>query len=344
MRTKHEKYEIKGFLAKQLRPFWRFCLEKRWTVCLLASAALALTALQIASSRPAEKVCVKDETGRLIELRLGEGGSSVSVPLTAEAQRDGETVRAEVLLTLRQTDQNGQMEDGEASGETAGTEKELARELAAVLADLSDGEAEIALPAQLADGTLISWSQDRELGSYLAVLLILPLGMIFLYRDRQQKERTARKRQADQIRKGLPGFHDQLLLLLSSGLIFHDAFGRIAEGCRRRQEQDALQRLIVEAETACQETGSSLVTVLAESARAVGVREFSRMVRIISENQSKGVDLREKLESESEILWNQRKKLAEERGKAAETKLSFPLAILLVVLIVITASPAILDM
>ena len=52
----------------------------------------------------------------------------------------------------------------------------------------------------------------------------------------------------------------------------------------------------------------------------------------------------EKLESESDILWTQRKKIAEEKGRIAETKLTFPLALLLLVLILITAAPAIMEM
>lgn len=335
------RYEIKRLLAGRIQPFWLFCREKKRMVCLLAAVTAVLAALQIEAVRPADRVCIRDENGRLMELRLREGETAVSVPLTVEAQRNGERVKEEIILTLQRS--SGK-EGKEISSERSEASESLAQELKAVLANLSDRESSILLPVQLEDGTRIFWSQSREISSLLAVLLILPLGMLFLYRDRQQKAAQKRKRQVDEIRKGLPAFHDQLLLLLSSGLIFHDAFARIAEGCRRRQRKDALQLLILEAETACQETSSSLITVLEERAREVGVREFSRMVRIISENQSKGVDLREKLESESELLWNQRKKLAEERGKAAETKLSFPLAILLVVLIVITASPAILDM
>ena len=61
-------------------------------------------------------------------------------------------------------------------------------------------------------------------------------------------------------------------------------------------------------------------------------------------HQYKGVNLTEKLESESDILWTQRKKIAEEKGRIAETKLTFPLALLLLVLILITAAPAIMEM
>lgn len=92
------------------------------------------------------------------------------------------------------------------------------------------------------------------------------------------------------------------------------------------------------------ETGISLIALMEQYGKKLGVREFSRMTGIIADNQYKGIDLTEKLESESDLLWNQRKKLAEERGRAAETKLAFPLAMLLMVLIVITAAPAVLQM
>ena len=64
---------------------------------------------------------------------------------------------------------------------------------------------------------------------------------------------------------------------------------------------------------------------------------------MISDNWNKGTALAEKLESENEILWNSRKKIAEEKGKLAETKLTFPLMILLIVLIMIVIAPALME-
>ena len=52
----------------------------------------------------------------------------------------------------------------------------------------------------------------------------------------------------------------------------------------------------------------------------------------------------EKLQAESEILWMNRKKNCEERGRLAETKLTLPLVIFLLVLIVITIAPALLEL
>lgn len=69
-----------------------------------------------------------------------------------------------------------------------------------------------------------------------------------------------------------------------------------------------------------------------------------RVANIICDNVSKGTGLTEKLQAESEILWMNRKKNCEERGRLAETKLTLPLVIFLLVLIVITIAPALLEL
>ena len=57
---------------------------------------------------------------------------------------------------------------------------------------------------------------------------------------------------------------------------------------------------------------------------------------------SKGADFSEKLKKENELLWFSRKQHAEEQGRLAETKLTMPLMILLLVLIMITIAPALM--
>ena len=45
-----------------------------------------------------------------------------------------------------------------------------------------------------------------------------------------------------------------------------------------------------------------------------------------------------------ELLWFSRKKRAAEKGRLAETKLTFPLMLLLLALVMVTTAPALLDM
>ena len=74
------------------------------------------------------------------------------------------------------------------------------------------------------------------------------------------------------------------------------------------------------------------------------LEDESGKTAVIADNISKGVELNEKLERESELLWILRKKNCEERGKMAETKLTLPLMMLLMVLIVITVAPALIEL
>ena len=88
---------------------------------------------------------------------------------------------------------------------------------------------------------------------------------------------------------------------------------------------------------------SDIVNVISRKSDEISVSEFSRLAGIIRDNQLQGVDISSKLKNESEILWDLRKKGAEERGRMAETKLTMPLAVLLMVLVLVTAAPAIIQ-
>ena len=162
--------------------------------------------------------------------------------------------------------------------------------------------------------------------------------------QKREKEKVERKRIRDGILRELPAFSGQLLLLLNSGMIFSDAFARIEDGYRKGRRQSPFAQEVIWIRRQAEETGKSLVAVMQTRAASLRLREFSRIAAMISDSQYKGVDLSDKLESERLLLWEQRKKLAEAKGKAAETKLAFPLALLLLVLILITAAPAILQM
>ena len=56
-----------------------------------------------------------------------------------------------------------------------------------------------------------------------------------------------------------------------------------------------------------------------------------------------GVYLSEKLKQENSLLWLARKQQSEEKGRLAETKLTLPLMILLLVLIMMTIAPAMME-
>ena len=155
-----------------------------------------------------------------------------------------------------------------------------------------------------------------------------------------------RKKRRQEVIRGLPAFTDQVLMLMDAGLVFPDAFARIAaayEAGTEKGEKDGFRRMISDIQRQARTENRHLIRVLRERASQEGIREFSRVTGILSDHLFRGTDVSGKLRSESRLLWESRKKMAEEQGKLAETKLTFPLAILLLVLIMITAAPAVLQ-
>ena len=290
-----------------------------------------------------------EEGGRITGIQRQNPEKEESFPLLLEMETEGETQIYEVTITLQGEVSDADSTDGlsqEASegfvkGEAYGELQEKVNQLIEGL-ETKKGK-EILLPFQLSDGTPISWEIERNRRWML--LLLLPPGMMyFLYRSEKERESRERKNLEQTVRKSLPAFNDQLLLLLNCGLIFHDAFSRIGGNYSKRKEKNAFCRMLEEVICETEEGGQSVTTSLRRKAQEAGIREFTRIVNIICDNQHRGVGLSDKLESESRLLWEERKLMAMQKGKEVETKLTLPLAVLLVVLIMITGVPALMNM
>jgi tight adherence protein C len=153
------------------------------------------------------------------------------------------------------------------------------------------------------------------------------------------------QRQSD-ILSMLPGFLSQLLLLMNSGMTMQAAFRRIAEGyeqmpnCRKNLFTEEVCRIQLKSS----QTGENPIRLFYEFGRSSGVRELSRTAGIMAENMSKGIDLWDKIAEESEVLWQERKRMAMEQIRVGESKMSFPLGILMLALLLVTAAPAMMQL
>lgn len=331
---------MKSEVNAKWREFLKYCRDNRKTTLLVLTAVLFITVLQIASFFSRSGSYITDEKGRIVAITREAEDESLSVPVKVKAIRGSLQAEQNLILSLSGSEKNSNRKTQSMS-----EEEQLLSQIESLASELEQSsEEKVRLPSRLEDGTHILWYREKTRPSFAACLLF-PLIMFFLYKDSLQKKHSLEKRKAEVVRKSLPGFNNQLLLLLNSGLIFYDAFERIAEGYERRQGEDTyFTEMIAEIKKKSTLAGNSLVTVLDDYGKRLSIKEFTRITSIITDNQYKGVNLTEKLESESDILWMQRKKIAEEKGRIAETKLTFPLALLLLVLILITAAPAIMEM
>ncbi|WP_455938890.1 hypothetical protein [Gemella morbillorum] len=198
-------------------------------------------------------------------------------------------------------------------------------------------------PKQLQDGDRLIWTVDKKgmIPKALFLFPIIPVGIVVYSESEKRKKGITR---INSIRWSIPSFTHQVVLYMNSGLIIPDIMTKLFMRYSESNNKNALEDMVINAYKNSEIMHMESIAVLQKYADESSVSEFIRIVAIISDGQIKGVDIRGKLENESKILWHDRKKTAEERGHIAESKLAVPLSILLLVLMLITAAPAMMEL
>lgn len=198
-------------------------------------------------------------------------------------------------------------------------------------------------PKKLQDGDRLIWTVDKEemIPKALFLLPIIPVGIVVYSESEKRKKEIHRM---NSIRWSIPSFTHQVVLYMNSGLIISDIMTKLFIRYSEYNKKNHLEEMVINACKNSEFMHMESIAVLQKYADESTVSEFMRIVAIIYDGQIKGVDIRNKLENESKILWHDRKKTAEERGHIAESKLAVPLSILLLVLMLITAAPAMMEL
>ncbi|MDR1496770.1 MAG: type II secretion system F family protein [Clostridiales Family XIII bacterium] len=217
--------------------------------------------------------------------------------------------------------------------------------LVAALSGSADG-ATVALPESTESGVRTDWRTPRETGA-LAALFLLPPIAFFVYRNRYRTMDKAVAEMRSSIKRDFPDFLSKLLLLLNAGLVVTAAVEKIAEDYRERRrpgEEKVFFEELLGMEDRIRGANTSLISEFSGLAARSGQREVLRFSAILADNIDKGSALADKLMQEEGMLRVMRKKRAEEKGRLAETKLTFPMALQLGAIIIITVAPAMFDM
>lgn len=143
----------------------------------------------------------------------------------------------------------------------------------------------------------------------------------------------------------LPSFINQLLLLMNSGAALENSFEKIAESYEKIPDnrKTYFEVSICNIYNTGKKTGESNIVGFYKFARLSNVKELNRVAGIMMENRDKGTELWQKLAEQADALWTERKRIATEKVRLAESKMSFPLGVLLISLIIITAAPAMMQ-
>ena len=313
-------------------------------ICFAIVTAVALIVVFLAGQQGAG---INTAGGNEISIpRPQEGEGPVKIPMKLDVLwDDDEKITRNVVILVRPEETEVEAGDGEPTEESAleGIETEV-RKLIKLINRSSTGSS-VALPAELNGGVRLIWNVSRNSNLQRLIPLFL-IALLVIYRRRYLQIKSIESEARESIIRELPDFINKLMLLLNAGLVMTSAFDRILENYadNRKGAESYFYSQLLQVSRSKRETNSSMICGLKEFAGRSGVRELTRIANIIADNLDKGSELAYKLQGESELLWHTKKKLAEEKGRLAETKLTFPLVILLLVLITVTIAPALMEM
>ena len=215
----------------------------------------------------------------------------------------------------------------------------LAEKLEQDLNDDSEGDL-LRLPQRIGE-TEISW---KIIGRHFPweLFFLGSMVLVFLYSSRYEKlKRQLRKKKAS-FERELPSVTLQLILLLNAGLVTDAAFEELLS--RNREKDSPLYQSLNRLKQEVNEQNLSFSEEWLLFARKTGMRDLIRIASVISDNAEHGNELAGKLEREREQLWNSRISFAKAEAGKADTKLCFPLVLLLVSLVVLASAPAFMNM
>ncbi|MBR6473115.1 MAG: type II secretion system F family protein [Firmicutes bacterium] len=157
--------------------------------------------------------------------------------------------------------------------------------------------------------------------------------------------RKEKEKQREDIIKGLPSFINQLLLLMDTGLIITEAFRRIAREYERLppEQSSYFTSSVAEILENSEKSGENVLNGFYAFAGRSDVKELIRTANFLYENKNRGTEIWDRLSDLADDLWEERKHLCMERIKVSETRMSFPLGIMLISLLLMTSAPALMQ-
>ena len=134
----------------------------------------------------------------------------------------------------------------------------------------------------------------------------------------------------------------KLSLYLNAGLVLSAALGELIKDMR--DEETPAAKLFLHVYEGSRNKNVAFEAMLFEAAKKIKSKDLLRFSLLLIDSRDKGSELCEKLERERLQMQNSRLSDARGRAKVAETKLCFPLMLLLVALVAICIAPAVMNM
>jgi len=320
-----------------------FDIELKKQLVQISIIALIFFIIILIKPRMSGKYII-DDKGAVVGIVQGDTDNFAEYDLIANVQRGSKKISQDVRLRKNIDVHN----DKKSSNSSHNIEAEMSASLGIAVSKLEESRSKkLVLPSKLDDGSSVTWSKSKKSNKdWMIIPMLYVLIGFALIMNKHDKLRKAVVDERKQILKSLPRFTNQLLLMMNSGVILSDAFHKICYGYSMMQEgaQGELERNIIMMTESAEASNRSIPLLFSELAQKYSVKELMRISTVLRENEKRGSNIQDKLERESAFLWDVRKVIAKEQGKLIDTKMTYPLGLLLILLIVITMAPAMMAM
>ncbi len=315
-------------------------LKQIYAVSLLASLLLVLFFVKNGSG---DEIYIVDKDGQLIGIERASLKEYETYYLNLSIEGKGGVSTREI--TLNKSPVKDKSKDAEDEEEISEAEREA--EITGILTDieLSDKK-KVVLPTKLSDGSVLKWSIRKEDNKdYLLIPLIWVVIVLLITKSAVDESNKDNEIARKDIMRSLPRFTNQLLLMMNAGMILSDSITRISESYTLIPEgqRSVFENEIINLENNNSDHRRSSAVLISELAKKYNNKELMRIATILNENEKRGSVIIEQLSRESSFFWENRKLIAREKGKMIDTRMAFPLGILLVLLIIITMAPTLLS-
>lgn len=270
--------------------------------------------------------------------RIKRSDEKEKYSLSAEFSYEGDVYVVNDDLTVLPKDYVEE-DDNAGSDQPESFLEAFSRKLIKELNKSNDGDY-ISLPSYK-DGVSIKWTMPAdEIPTWIFGICILLCAFIYFTRyDSIKKKEKALKAEFS---SELPNMILQYILMLNAGLISEFAFEELIN--QNSESNNYLYKVFASLLKKARSTNSSFVSEMYSFASNFGNKEFLRFSTMCIEHSHSGSELASKLEQERNSSWNSMLNAAKAKAKEAETKLCFPLMLLLISLVIICITPAMLEM
>lgn len=330
------KFDIEDLQRENMRKY--ICIIAAIIIGALICTLIALT----------DSVQIKEKNGRLYIKRPEQNEAVRRIVMNMKISSAGESADRKVELNIKP--ENYRFEKIEGNNQT-GNISEFERNVSAQTREIvneinSDSNSKWAmLPRYTRSKYRIDWELSKENKGVRYVILLGIIAVQYVYFKRFFHARAMVEDAKASIANDLPDFVTKTALLLNAGLVLPETIEKILSDYIH-QLKDGRKSFFYDSLYEIYRRSVSMNTVFAKDlmgfAKSSGSKDFNRISNILYENINKGTLLSDKLEDEVDSMWFEKKKNIERAGRLSETKLTFPLSVLLVVLLIITAAPALL--